>query len=74
MTERSERPKSNKEESLTLLALIVASDYVLDSCLERNFDDHETNEVFLIAGQEEVNLLLGRPFSFHGLSMCIFCR
>ena len=44
--------KSNKEESSTLTALAVDGDYVLDSCSERDFNDHgcsKVNEVFLAA-------------------------
>ena len=65
MTAHSERPKSNEEESSSLTALTEDGDYVLDSCSERDFDDHGcsiTNELFLVVEQEEVNLLLRRPF------------
>ena len=34
------------------MSLMVGGDYVLDSCSERDFDDHEcskVNEVFLVA-------------------------
>ena len=37
VTAHSERLKSNEDESSTLM---VDSDYVLDSCLERDFDNH----------------------------------
>ena len=65
MTTHSERPKSNKEETSSLMALTVDGDYVLDSCSERQFYDqgcNKTNEIFLVvfdmSGQ---NLLLGQP-------------
>ena len=59
VSKRCERPKSNKEESLTLMALTVVGDYFLDSCSERDFDDHECNELFLVvidgwAGRSEL--------------------
>ena len=52
VTAPTERTKSNEEESSTLMALTVDGDYVLDSCSERDFDDHEcskVNEVFLVS-------------------------
>ena len=51
MTTHSERPKSNEEESSSLMALTVDGDYVLDSSSEWEFDDHgcnKTNELFLV--------------------------
>ena len=50
VTAPTERTKSNEEESSTLTASTVDGDYVLDSCLERDFYDHgcsKVNEVFL---------------------------
>ena len=52
VTAPTERTKSNEGESSTLAALTVDGDYVLDSCSERDLDDHgcsEVNEVFLVA-------------------------
>ena len=52
VTAPTKRTKSNEEESLILTALTVDGDYVSDSCLERDFDDHgcsKVNEVFLVA-------------------------
>ena len=51
MTAHSERPKSNEEESSSLTALTEDGYYDLDSCSERDFDDHGcciTNELFLV--------------------------
>ena len=51
MTAHSERPNSNEEESSSLTALMEDGYYVLDSCSERDFDDHgcsKTNELFLV--------------------------
>ena len=51
MTTHSERPKSNEEETSSLTALTEDGDYVLDSCSERDFDDHgfnKTNKLFLV--------------------------
>ena len=47
----TERTKSNEEESSTLMAL-TNGDNVLDSCSERDFNDHgcsKTNDLFLMA-------------------------
>ena len=49
VTAPTERTKSNEEESSSLTASAVDGDYVLDSCSERDFDDHgssKTNELF----------------------------
>ena len=51
MSSHSERSKSNKEESSSLTALTEDDGYVLDSCLEQDFDDHgcsKTNELFMV--------------------------
>ena len=50
MTAHSKNSKSNGEERVFSTALTVVSDYVLDFCLKRDFDDSscsKTNEVFL---------------------------
>ena len=50
MTAHSKIWKSNGEERVFSTALAVVSDYVLDFCLKRDFDDgscSKTNEVFL---------------------------
>ena len=81
VTAPTKRTKSNEEESSTLTALTVDGDYVLDSCSERNFDDHECSkvyEVFLVAidvWAAEVNLLVGRPFPVYIVSACalLYC-
>ena len=52
VTAPTKRTKSNEEESSTLTALTVGGDYVLDSCLERDFYDRgcsKDNEVSLVA-------------------------
>ena len=62
VTTPTERTKSNEEESSCLTASTVDGDYVLDSCSERDFDDHgcsKTNELFLVvidgwAGRSEL--------------------
>ena len=62
MTARIWQPKSNKVENSSLTALTEDGDYVLDSCSERDFDDHgcsKTNELFLVvidgwAGKSEL--------------------
>ena len=51
MTAHSERLKSNEEESSCLTALTEDGDYVLDSCSERDFDNHgcsKTNKLFSV--------------------------
>ena len=54
MTALRERPKSVesiKAESSSLTALTEEGDYVLDSCSERNFDNHgcsKTNKLILV--------------------------
>ena len=62
MTAPTEQTKSNEEESSSLTASTVDGDYVLDSCSERDFDDHgcsKTNKLFLVvidgwAGRSEL--------------------
>ena len=52
VTAPAERTKSNEEDRSTLTASTVDGDYVLDFCLERDFDDRgcsKINEVFLVA-------------------------
>ena len=76
MTESSEQPKSNEEESSTLTALAVDGNYVLYSCSERDFNNLECSKTielcrwWLMTGQED--FLLWRPFPVQWLSMRIF--
>ena len=57
MSDDSKRPKENKEDSVTLTALTVEGDCILDFCLKWDFYDSgycETNEVFSV-------LIVGGP-------------
>ena len=54
MSALSKRPEYSKEESVTLVALTVEGNYVIDFCLERDSYDSGQSEVFS-------TLLDGRP-------------